>query len=85
MILIIKIEVQEVQFFKNDSKTKENEIEITLEVVQKIVQWDMRNKRLGVNKYKFMVNLVEGKILLSDKNKYLAKLNLQAIEKYGFK
>lgn len=72
-------------FFKNDSKTKENKIEITLEVVQKIVQWDMRNKRLGVNKYKFMVNLVEGKILLSDKNKYLAKLNLQAIEKYGFK
>lgn len=58
--------------------------EITLELVKKIVQWDKKNKILEDFKYKFMFDLSEGKKPFSERNKFIAGLNLSEVKKYGF-
>lgn len=72
-------------YFKEDKNSKNEDIEITIELVEKIVLWDKKNKRLDAYKYRFMADLFEGKLSLTDRNKYLVKLNLQTVKKYGFK
>jgi hypothetical protein len=71
-------------FFNEDVTKKEDEVEITLELIERIVQWDKRNKRLQVYKYRFMADLLEGKKELTERNKFLARLNLKIVEKFGF-
>jgi hypothetical protein len=66
------------------NEKEEVESEITLEVVKKIVQWDKKNKKLKDIEYKFMLELAEGRKNLTDRNKFIAKLNLTKIRKYGF-
>ena len=61
------------------------EIDITIDLIERIVQWDKRNKRLDAYKYRFMVDLLEGKMTLTDRNKSLVRLNLKTAEKYGFR
>lgn len=71
-------------FFVEDQTKKPEEVEITLELVERIVKWDKKNKRLDPYKYRFMVELMEGQKPLSDRNKFLARLNLKTAEKFGF-
>jgi hypothetical protein len=72
-------------FFNADENKKEEEVEISIDLIERIVQWDKRNKRLDAYKYRFMVDLLEGKKELTDRNKFLARLNLKTAEKYGFR
>lgn len=72
-------------FFNADNSKKEEEVEISIDLIERIVQWDKRNKRLDAYKYRFMVDLLEGKKELTDRNKFLARLNLKTAEKYGFR
>ncbi|MEX1002206.1 MAG: AIPR family protein [Crocinitomicaceae bacterium] len=72
-------------FFNADNDKKEKEVEISIDLIERIVQWDKRNKRLDAYKYRFMVDLLEGKKELTDRNKFLAGLNLKTAEKYGFR
>lgn len=72
-------------FFNEDESKKVEYIEITIELIEKIVQWDKRNKRLDSYKYRFMLDLLEGKKELTERNKYLASINLKSVEKYGFR
>ena len=72
-------------FFNADDNKKEEEVEISIDLIERIVQWDKRNKRLDAYKYRFMVDLLEGKKELTDRNKFLARLNLKTAEKYGFR
>src|SRR5690606_35992849 len=72
-------------FFNEDDGKKVEEIEITIDLIERIVQWDKRNKRLDAYKYRFMVDLLDCKTTLTDRNKFLARLNLKTVEKYGFK
>lgn len=58
--------------------------DITIDIVRKIVQWDRKNKRLKDFEYKFMADLAEGKKTLTDRNKFIAGLNLKKVKKYGF-
>jgi hypothetical protein len=71
-------------FFNEDNSIKVEEVEITIELIERIVKWDKKNKRLDAYKYRFMVDLLEGKMKLTDRNKYLVGLNLKTVEKYGF-
>lgn len=71
-------------FFNDDKSKEEVEIEITLELIERIVQWDKKNKRLDAYKYRFMADLLEGKKQLTDRNKFLVRLNLKTVEKFGF-
>jgi hypothetical protein len=61
-----------------------NKPEITLETIRKIVSWDKKHKKLKDFEYKFMENLVNGKKPLSERNKFIACLNLAKVKKYGF-
>lgn len=72
-------------FFEEDNSKKVEEAEITIDLIERIVLWDKKNKRLDAYKYRFMVDLLEGRKALTDRNKYLARLNLKTVEKYGFK
>src|SRR5690606_4175446 len=71
-------------FFIEDNSKKVEEVEITIDLIERIVQWDKRNKRLDIYKYKFMVDIIDGKKSLTDRNKFLVRLNLKVVEKYGF-
>lgn len=71
-------------FMEDDTKINEKN-EITLELIERIVHWDKKNKKLDVYKYMFMVDILEGRKSLTERNKYLANLNLKTVEKYGFR
>ena len=73
------------KFFEEDEKIKEDEQEITLELVSEIVKWDKKNKRLKPFEYRFMSDLVNGKKSLTERNKFIAGLNLKKVKKYGFR
>jgi len=71
-------------FFNEDENENPNDIEITIDLIEKIVLWDKRNKRIDAYKYRFMVDLLEGKKTLNERNIYLVRLNLKTVEKFGF-
>jgi hypothetical protein len=72
-------------YFLEDEAIKKNSIEITIELVDRIVKWDKKNKRLDAHKYLFMVELLEGKKKLTDRNKALVSYNLKTVQRFGFK
>lgn len=72
------------EYFLEDHSMKEDEVEITLELIEQIVQWDKKKKRLDDYKFRFMLDLLEGNKSLTDRNKHLARLNLKTAKKYGF-
>ena len=72
-------------YFNEDENVKVVEPEITLELIKEIVKWDKKNKRLQPFEYRFMADLVEGKRDLTDRNKFIAKMNLEKAKKYGFR
>ena len=63
----------------------ENKIEISLELIRKIVSWDKKYKKLKDFEFKFMESLADGRKPLTERNKYIAGLNLNKVMKYGFK
>jgi hypothetical protein len=69
----------------NEANSKnEDKPEITLETINKIVQWDKKCRKLKDFEYKFMENLAEGKKPLTERSKFIAGLNLAKAKKYGF-
>jgi hypothetical protein len=72
------------EFFNEDGNKKIEEVEITHDLIEKIVKWDKKNKRLDAYKYRFMLDLLEGRLTLTERNKFIATLNLKTIEKWGF-
>ncbi|MEN7551867.1 AIPR family protein [Rapidithrix thailandica] len=72
------------QFFSEEENEQNNEREITIDLVEKIVQWDKKNKRFKPFEYRFMADLAAGKKEFTKRNKFIARLNLKKAEKYGF-
>lgn len=70
---------------EKESKAGKQKPEITLDIIKEIVKWDRKNKRLKDYEYKFMADLAEGKKTLTDRNLFIAGLNLKKVKKYGFK
>ncbi|KHJ36826.1 AIPR protein [Pedobacter glucosidilyticus] len=71
-------------FFNEDISKKSEEVDITIELIEKIVRWDKRNRRLDIYKYQFLVELLEGKKQLTERNQFLVRLNLNYVKKFGF-
>lgn len=67
---------------KTDSNSKNNEI--TLELIQKMVDWDRRKRVLEDWKWKVMDDVLQGKKLLDNRKKYTFYLNLEKLKKHGF-
>lgn len=59
--------------------------EVDLDLIDKIVKWDKKHRKLKDFQYLFMTDLLEGKRPLTDRNKQIASWNLEKIKKYGFK
>lgn len=57
---------------------------ITLEIIQQMVDWDKRRRVLDDWKWKVMKDVVDGKKEFTDRMKYAFYLNLQALKKKGF-
>lgn len=72
------------QFFSEEEKVPIVEKEVTIDLVKKIVLWDKKNKKLKIFEYRFMADLAEGKKILTDRNKFIAGLNLNKVKKHGF-
>lgn len=72
--------------FEEDERQKNNQDwpEITLDLINKIVQWDKKHKRLKIFEYKFMTSLAKGEKPLTERNKIIANLNLEKARKFGF-
>jgi hypothetical protein len=73
------------QLNQDEEKSCKQKTEITLDVIKEIVKWDKKNKRLKDFEYQFMFNLAEGTKPLSERNLFIANLNLKKVKKYGFK
>ena len=58
--------------------------DITLDLIQKMVDWDKRHRVLDDWKLKVMQDVVDGTKEFTDKMKYAFYLNLQALIKNGF-
>lgn len=71
-------------YFLEDKKAKREIDNITLELVKQIVKWDKKHKKLKPFEYSFMSEISEGKLQLTEKNKYIVGLNLKKLKKFGF-
>jgi hypothetical protein len=67
---------------KRDSNSTNNEI--TLELIQKMVDWDRRKRVLEDWKWKVMDDVLQGRKPLDDRKKYTFFLNLEKLKKHGF-
>lgn len=70
-------------YFLDDTKT--DEVEITHELISRIIDWDRKRRRLNDFKFNFLIKLNADKKNLTERDKYLVKLNLATVKKYGFK
>ncbi|MFA6128247.1 MAG: AIPR family protein [Bacteroidales bacterium] len=68
----------------DNSKNQYEKPNISLELIKKIVQWDKKNRKLKDLEYKFMLDLAEGRKPFSERNKFIAGLNLSKVKRYGF-
>ena len=64
---------------------KNEDPEITLELVKKMVQWDRVNKRLKPHHFRMMFDIMDDKEKLTPQNKKYCLMNFNFISKYGFK
>jgi len=86
---IVTEEAPELFFHLDELTEKEKDSvkqkpEITLETIKEIVKWDKKNKALKDFEFYFMQDLADGKKSLSERNLFIASINLKKIKKYGF-
>lgn len=62
----------------------EESTDISIELVEQMVEWDKRRRVLHDWKWKVMKDVVDGKREFNDKMKYAFYLNLQALKRRGF-
>jgi hypothetical protein len=58
--------------------------DISIETIEKLVQWDKKNKKLRNIEFTFLLELSRGSKPLTDRNKSIAISNLAKAKKYGF-
>jgi len=58
---------------------------IDLELIERMVKWDRKNKRLKPYRFELLADLLAGRKPLTERNKEFVKLNLITLEKWGFK
>lgn len=63
---------------------KKGDPEITLELIQRMVSWDKKNKRLKPHHFRLMFDILNGQKELTPQNKKYCLMNYQNISKWGF-
>lgn len=67
-----------------ESTNQANDPEITMELIERMVQWDRKNKRLKPFQFKMMFDLLNNKVELTSLNKKHCLMNYNTLKKYGF-
>jgi len=73
------------EFHEAEAAKKPDDIVITLELIEKIVKWDKKHKRLKPYEFRFMFDLTQGHQKLTEKSLRIAKLNYRTAKKFGFR
>lgn len=75
----------EIEEYEDDKSKKDIiEEEITLDLIKRMVVWDKKNKRLKDHYFKYMLDVIDGKIPLGEQAKRYITMNLQTLKKAGF-
>jgi hypothetical protein len=72
------------EVINSESSKQSNDPEITIELIERMVQWDRKNKRLKPFQFKMMFDLLNNKVELTNLNKKHCLINYITIKKYGF-
>lgn len=75
-------EIDEIE--KQAKENPDENPEITIELIKKMVAWDKKNKRLKDHHFRFMWNVANKKQPLNERAKKFAIMNFKALKKYGF-
>jgi hypothetical protein len=59
--------------------------EITVDIIQAVVKWDKKNKKLRDFEYRFMADIAEGKKGLTERNTAIALKNYEKVIRLGFR
>jgi hypothetical protein len=70
---------------ETEATNKSKDPEITLELINKMIQWDRKNKRLKVYQFSLLFDIANGKASLTPLNKKYCLMNYHFICKWGFK
>lgn len=79
--LLFEIDNIEQQTKDNSEKSPE----VTIELIEKIVAWDKKNKRLKDHHFRFMWNIDNGKHPLNERAVKFTIMNLKMLKRYGFR
>ncbi|WP_218972354.1 hypothetical protein, partial [Aeromonas veronii] len=72
------------EVINTQSLDQSNDPEITIELIERMVQWDRKNKRLKPFQFKMMFDLLNNKAELTSLNKKHCLMNYNSLKKYGF-
>jgi hypothetical protein len=72
------------EFFELDLEKKEEKINVTIDQIKELVNWDKKNKRLQMYEFKLMNEILKGEKELTDRNNYFAQKNIEKAKKWGF-
>lgn len=75
---------QEADDITTTSSTTQLSNDMTLELVQKMVEWDRRKHILEDWKWNVMNDVIQGKKPFTDRMKYAFYFNLEKLKKSGF-
>lgn len=75
-------EIDEIENITDENK--EEDKEITIELIEKMVAWDKSNKKLKDHHFRFMWNVVNKKQPFDERAKKFASMNLKMLKRYGF-
>jgi hypothetical protein len=71
-------------YFLQDNQKINSSEEITIELIEEVIKWDNHNRILKPFEYNFMNELRNGKKALTDRNSYIAGINIAKVKRYGF-
>ncbi len=71
-------------YFLQDNQKINSSEEITILLIEEVIKWDNQNRILKPFEYNFMNDLRNGKKALTDRNSYIAGLNIAKVKRYGF-
>ena len=72
------------EVINSENSNQSNDPEITIELIERMVQWDRKNKRLKPFQFKMMFDLLNNKVELTSLNKKHCLMNYNTLKKYGF-
>lgn len=72
------------EFFHVDENLEVPVLDVSHGLVQKVVKWDKKHKKLLNFEYKFMADLAIGNKTLTERNKLIALKNIEKARRFGF-